>query len=140
MNKNGDVVIIEDNEGAQQLLREMFERLTYKNNLKFFDNAEEALIYIKNCNPIPFLILSDVNLPKVDGFTLKKTIDDDYSLRLKSIPFIFFSTAATKKDVEKAFLIRSQGFFLKPTSLEKLEKTLNIIMQYWNLSLAPHDL
>ena len=140
MNNNGPIVIVEDNEGAQQLLCAIFEDMEYKNELLFFCDVDEALYYLVHTPVIPFLILSDVNLKTDTGFSLKKQIHENMPLQLKSIPFLFFSTAASRKDIELAYFMGCQGFFLKPPSIDILKDDLNIIMQYWDRCLVPHDM
>ena len=67
MNRNGPVVIIEDDRDDQDLLLEVFTKLNYKNEVIFFIDSEKALEYLNRTDISPFLILSDINMPKLDG-------------------------------------------------------------------------
>ena len=46
MNKNGPVVIIEDDEDDQAILKEVFENLGYSNEVIFFNEGQAALDYL----------------------------------------------------------------------------------------------
>ncbi|MCW3078170.1 MAG: response regulator, partial [Bacteroidetes bacterium] len=67
MNRNGPVIIIEDDADDQFLLGEVFKKLAYENEVKFFSDGELALEYLNRADVTPFLILSDINMPKLDG-------------------------------------------------------------------------
>lgn len=64
-------------------------------------------------------------------------MDRDEYLRQKSIPFIFASSAPNKSDVIEAYQYRVQGYFKKPTTIEKQAEMLEKIIQYWNSCLHP---
>ncbi|MES2649571.1 MAG: response regulator [Bacteroidota bacterium] len=94
MNRNGPVIIIEDDADDQYLLKEVFGALDYKNKVLFFINGQTALDFLNNSDVIPFIILSDINMPKLDGFALRSKIKMDAKLQLRCIPYLFFSTSA----------------------------------------------
>src|SRR3978361_1882704 len=124
MNRNGPVIVIEDDVDDQELLTEVFVSLKYKNKIIFFHDGEKALDFLNKTDIIPFLILSDINMPKLDGFALRDKIKMDAKLQLKCIPYLFFSTAASQKSVIDAYSASVQGFFVKLSSIEELEKTI----------------
>jgi sigma-B regulation protein RsbU (phosphoserine phosphatase) len=58
-------------------------------------NVDEAMGLIKK--NIPDIIVSDIMMPKIDGFEFRKMIMDDPSL--KNIPFIFLTAKGTDEDI-----------------------------------------
>lgn len=139
MNRHGEIIIIEDDEDDRALIKEAFGNLEYINKLLFFPDGEKALHFLNNSDVIPFLILSDINMPKLDGFALRDKIKMDAKLQLRCIPYLFFSTSATQDAVIKAYSLSAQGFFKKLESIEELEKTLGVIMEYWKRCAAPNN-
>ena len=139
MNRNGPVVIIEDDADDQSLLLEVFNKLNYSNKVIFFLDAEKALEYLNLTDTTPFLILSDINMPRLDGFELRNKIYTNEQLKLKCIPYLFFSTSAAQKAVIDAYSMSVQGFFIKQNSMAELEKTVSVIMDYWKRCVAPND-
>jgi CheY-like chemotaxis protein len=139
MNKNGPVIVIEDDLDDQDFLKEVFLKLSYSNELLFFKDGDAALEFLNHSDAIPFLILSDVNLPKHDGFALRSKIKMDAQLQLRCIPYIFFSTALNQKAVIDAYGMSVQGFFVKQTTMDELEKTITVIMEYWKRCAAPNN-
>jgi len=139
MNKNGPVIIIEDDPDDQFLLEEVFKTLNYSNEIIYFLNGQAALDFLNSTERIPFLILSDINMPKLDGFELRNKIHTDTQLAIKCIPYLFFSTAVSQKMVIDAYSLSVQGFFIKQTSISELEKTISVIMEYWKRCAAPNN-
>jgi CheY-like chemotaxis protein len=139
MNRNGPVIIIEDDDDDQELLTIVFKRLGYTNALHFFPDGHKALAYLNQSDAIPFIILSDINLPKLDGFALRDKIKMDEKLQLRCIPYLFFSTSLSQEAVIKAYSLSVQGFFVKESRIEELEKTIEVIMEYWKRCAAPNN-
>ena len=139
VNKQGPIVVIEDDAEDQELLMEVFGKLNYQNKVLYFFDGQEALEYIENSNEMPFLILSDINMPKLNGFALREKLKTDAKLSNKCIPYLFFSTAVEQQAVINAYSQSVQGFFKKPNSLAELENTISLIIEYWRRCAAPND-
>jgi CheY-like chemotaxis protein len=139
LNKNGPVIIIEDDADDQEFLVEIFKKLNYGNKVLFFFDGQEALEHINASDDLPFLILSDINMPKLNGFALREKLKTDEKLSNKCIPYLFFSTAVSQKAVIDAYSQSVQGFFVKQNSMAELEKTISVIMEYWRRCAAPND-
>ena len=138
MNKSGPVVVIEDDNDDQEILNEIFKELNYKNEIIFFGDGEKALEYLINTDIEPFLILSDINMPKLNGIELREKVYNNEDLRRKSIPYLFFSTNAEQKHVIDAYSKSIQGFFVKPSSVEKLKLIIKMIIEYWQECVSPN--
>ena len=78
-------------------------------------------------------------MPRLTGLELRERIQANKDLRMKCIPFIFFTTAANKKFVLEAYHKSIQGFFQKPNTSEELENKIKIIIEYWNECIAPNQ-
>ncbi len=139
MNKNGPVIVIEDDEDDRQMLDDIFKRLGYANKIVFFEDGESALEYLNKSEVVPFLVLSDVNMPRMNGFELRSLVHTNELLQVKCIPYLFFTTSADKKSVVEAYAMSVQGFFVKPNSYDKLENTMRKIMEYWKECIAPSE-
>ncbi len=139
MDKRGPIIIIEDSKEDQKILIEIFKKLDYSNKLVFFHDGNDALEYLNETDKIPFLILSDINMPKINGFELRSKIQENKELALKCVPFLFFSNGANKQSVSDAYSMSVQGFFRKPIEYDKLENTMKKIMDYWKECIAPSD-
>ena len=139
MDKNGPVIIIEDDPDDQYLLEMVFRKLNYPNKVIYFPDGQEALDYLLSTKELPFLILSDINMPRLDGFELREKLQVDAELQIKCIPYLFFSTASDQRMVIRAYSLSAQGFFIKQTQMDELEKSISVMMEYWKRCAAPNN-
>ncbi len=139
MSKSGSVIIVEDDQDDRYMLERVFEELAFANQRVYFTNGMEAFQYLKTTTEQPFLIISDMNLPGQNGIEFKRRIDQDPQLRQKSVPFVFFSTAADPGSVTTAYTeMTVQGFFQKPASYEELKAIMQLLIHYWQLCKHPN--
>jgi CheY-like chemotaxis protein len=139
MNKGGPIIVIEDDLDDQEILVEIFQKLGYVNQIIYFHDGNDALAYLNKNDVQPFLILSDINMPKIGGFELRNRVFTNEQLQTKCIPYLFFTTSANKKAVIDAYTMSVQGFFVKPTSMQALENTIRKIVEYWQECIAPNQ-
>jgi CheY-like chemotaxis protein len=139
MAKTGPLLIIEDDPDDREIFDRVIDELGAPHKLVFYDNTDDALTYLSTTTDSIFLIFSDVNLPGKSGLELKKKIDSDPKLRKKSIPFIFYSTAALQKDVNEAYTqMTVQGFFKKGNDFQEAKKQIQLILDYWRECKHPN--
>ncbi|RYY65183.1 MAG: response regulator [Chitinophagaceae bacterium] len=138
MNKNGPIIIIEDDLDDQEILTDVFAELNYRNELIFFGDSYEALNFLTETAIEPFLVLSDINMPKLNGIELREKVHNNEDLRLKSIPYLFFSTSAEQKHVIDAYSRSIQGFFVKPSNYQDLKRVIEKIVEYWQECVSPN--
>jgi CheY-like chemotaxis protein len=139
MNKNGPVIVIEDDADDQEILQEVFSNLDYPNEIIYFADGQQALDFLHKAETIPFLILSDINMPKLDGFELRKKLRSDAELQIKCIPYLFFTTGSNRAAVIDAYSLSAQGFFVKPNEINEVQETISVIMEYWKRCAAPNN-
>ena len=138
MNKNGAIVIVEDDTDDQEMFGEVFKKLNYKNEIVFFNDGQEALTYLTAKTSEPFIVFSDINMPKLNGMELRKQIHENEDIRLKTIPYLFFTTSAEQGAVIDAYSKSIQGFFVKPSSFQDLTELIKIIVEYWQKCVSPN--
>lgn len=139
MNKGGPIILIEDDPDDQLIFTEVFSELGYTNQVIYFSDGQKVLDYLNDEITFPFLILSDINLPKLNGLELRQMIYTNSKISQKCIPYLFFTTAAQEKTVYQAYTLSAQGFFVKPTDFGQLKKMLGLIMEYWFTCYAPNN-
>ena len=137
MNKNGPVIVIEDDVDDRDILIDVFKKLRYDNDVLYFEDGEKALEYLLSMSVKPFLILSDINMPRLNGMELREKIYNNAQLNLRCIPYLFLTTAAEQPLVIKAYSQSVQGFFVKPQTVQGVEKLISSIMSYWTECHSP---
>lgn len=140
MSKAGPIILIEDDQDDKSIFEEILSDLNVSNKLVWFRDTPDAFEYLKSTDQKPFMIICDVNLPTMSGIRFKSNIDDHPELRKKSIPFIFFSTSASRTTVNEAYTqMTVQGFFQKPSRVSEIRHILDVAVTYWRLCRHPNS-
>ena len=137
--KSGPIILVEDDADDEDIFEEVLKELKVYNKIVWFTNGKDTIEYLKTTSEQPFIIFSDINLPGLSGIEMKKRIDADKELRRKSIPFVFYSTAADQEMINEAYTkMTVQGFFKKGNSYEETKKMLRAILDYWKFCKHPN--
>lgn len=139
MNKNGPILVIEDDPDDSEVYGEIFQKLELLNDVIYFNNGHDALAYLVATDIQPFLVLSDINMPKLNGLELKGKVFINKKLQARCTPYLFFSTSASKHNVDSAYALSAQGFFVKPNTMKAWEDTLRVIISYWKQCVSPNE-
>jgi DNA-binding NtrC family response regulator len=138
MNKSGPIIIIEDDLDDREVLVEIFKNQNYDNEIVYMEDGEKAFEYLAKSSVEPFIILSDINMPKLNGMALRDKIHNNEELRLKCTPYLFFTTTGNQETVVDAYSKSVQGFFIKPKTFERFESTIKRIVEYWQECISPN--
>lgn len=104
------LLLVDDEEGILQLLKDYFEILGYE--IMVAKTGKEA---IEKAMEHPDLILLDINLPDVDGFSVCSQIREKVSC-----PILFLTAKIEEQDRINGFLMGGDDYILKPFSMEEL--------------------
>lgn len=138
MKKDGKIILIEDDQDDREVFQEVYDELGYENELVILSDSTTALDYLKNEKVNPFLIMSDINMPKLTGYQLRDQVLTDPDLTEKCVPYIFFTTAQSPDSIKEAYRKSVQGFFLKVNDYENFKTTLKLIIDYWKEAVTPY--
>jgi two-component system cell cycle response regulator DivK len=118
MSNNATILYVEDNIDNRTLVRRILMAEGY--NLLEAVNATEAL-EILNDN-IPDLILMDINMPDMDGYTLTAKIKGMPGLG--SIPIIALTANVMRGDREKSLEAGCDGYIQKPIDIDLISEQI----------------
>lgn len=108
------ILVVEDQEDNRQIIRDMLALTDYE--ISEAENGEEALVEIAKQRPD--LILMDIQLPIMDGYTATRRIKADPALR--SIPIIAVTSYALSGEDKKAREAGCDDYIPKPYSPREL--------------------
>ncbi|MBE0613672.1 MAG: response regulator [Burkholderiales bacterium] len=118
------ILIVDDSETERQLLQKLLELNAYRVSLA--GNGVEALASARR-NP-PDAIVSDVAMPKMDGFTLCHTWMRDPDLL--TVPFIFYSANLTlAQDAHVGKALGAARYLTKPMGQDEFLKELRSVLE-----------
>jgi DNA-binding NarL/FixJ family response regulator len=135
--ETGTIWVIDSDLDDHDMVREVWQELNLTNELVFLRSAEQAMKQLQDAKVAPFIIICELNLPRINGFELRKTMLATHSKKFKSVPFIFWSTDATEDQITHAYDLSIHGFFIKESSFNELKRTFVSILNYWLKSKMP---
>jgi len=89
-------------------------------------NGQEALDALERDERKPDLILLDIVMPGMDGFTFLKKVKDDP--RYSYIPVILLTNLSQKEEIEEGFRLGAKGYLIK--SHHTPSEVLNLVKKY----------
>src|SRR4051812_13063600 len=135
----GPILIVDDDAEDRDLYKESLKSLGCPNQICTFADGNEVLDYLNKTKENPFLILCDIRMNRMSGIELRQEIERKERLKKKSIPFVFITGSAEAQDVEEAYNLSVQGFFVKPNTFEEWQKIIQRILNYWSMCLEPNN-
>jgi CheY-like chemotaxis protein len=132
------ILLVEDDNVDAMTVKRAMRDLHVTNSVMHSVNGEEALEYLSNpARQKPFVILLDLNMPKMSGIEFLKIIKADDSLKM--IPVIVLTTSKEKKDVLDSFDLGAAGYMIKPVDYAKFVEVISSVMLYWDSSELPRE-
>jgi len=111
------ILIVEDQEDARETLADLLDLLGYK--VRCASNGQEALEVIER-DPLPCLILLDLNMPVMDGWEFRRR--QLQKQELARIPVALMSAIATPETAEELQAVVLLGKPLDPEYLIQIIK------------------
>lgn len=129
------IVLVEDNMEDCEFLVKALTIVGLNHPIKCFDNAIEALKFLKATGNDPLVIISDIAMPVMNGIEFRREILADPILIKKEIPFVFLSTLAPAHYAKLIDKLEVQGHFKKPSDFkDMLHITRSIIDSFTQVS------
>jgi len=112
------ILVVEDNKINQLVVKKQLDSFSIQCHLA--DDGEQALAYL--AKEKPDLILMDLQMPNMDGFTVSKVIKNDPGLN--AIPIVILSASVGNSEKQKAKELAIEDFIHKPFSQADLQTIL----------------
>lgn len=131
------ILIADDDADDRMLIEDAFMESKVSNPLYFVEDGEQLLAFLRRegaysehfNEPLPGVILLDLNMPKMDGRTALAELKKDP--RLRNIPVIVLTTSRAEEDILRTYGLGVSSFISKPVTFEGLVEVVRTIGQYW---------
>jgi CheY-like chemotaxis protein len=131
------ILLIEDSEEDYQTILWTLKKIGAPYQLFRVSDGDEALDFLHHKgryssipgNPLPSIIVLDLNLPGTDGRDILNELKN--TEKFIPIPIIILTTSSSPKDVETCYRNRANSYILKPVNLDKFQKTIKLLLDYW---------
>jgi two-component system chemotaxis response regulator CheY len=72
------------------------------------------------------LIISDINMPRMDGFTFIRTVREQEAYR--DLPIVVLSTEGQEKDIQQGINLGANLYMVKPAKPEQMVKNIRMLI------------
>ncbi len=128
-----NILLVEDNYEHLRLTKYILTSEKVPGTLHVVRDGQEALDYLYRRNrfaeadrfPRPDLIMLDLNMPRIDGKEVLKTIKEDSNL--KDIPVIVVSSSDREEDMQYASQNGAAAYISKSSGFENLKQSLSTV-------------
>lgn len=124
MDKNMHILVVDDFPTMRRIVRTLLKELGFA-NVEEAEDGNEALTKLRS-NPFE-LVVSDWNMPNLDGLEMLKKIRSDDAL--KHLPVLMVTAEAKKENIIAAAQAGASGYVVKPFTAATLEEKLNKIFE-----------
>ena len=131
------ILLVEDNPDDVELTRLAFAQSGQDIRLDVARDGVEALDYLfargahagRVGEPLPTLVLLDLNLPKLNGREVLKAIRESEPTR--ALPVVVLTTSAEPPDVRSMGLLHANSYIQKPVDFDRFVWAVKQVGLYW---------
>lgn len=118
-------LVVDDSPTMRQLIIFALQRV---DGLTGWDEAENGLEALKLLSHTKYsVVLSDVNMPLMDGFTLLQRIRED--LELVDMPVVMITTEGKDADRDRAMELGANAYITKPVKSAELISAVSMLLE-----------
>lgn len=140
MKKEGkmiSIVLADDDPDDRKLTQDAFCENRLANEFHTVEDGEELMDYLLRRDkytslqgdPLPGLILLDLNMPRKDGREALKEIKAHPDLR--RIPIVVLTTSKAEEDILRSYDLGVNSYVTKPVTFKSLVELIKVLGRYW---------
>lgn len=122
------VLIVDDDDDDRWLMCQAFHQVCPQVNPMFAKDGKEAIASLQIL-PLPVFILTDLNMPGLNGAELVEQLRHPPFYR--TIPVVICSTSSSEHDRQKCYLAGANAFITKPHRLTDLTELVRSLLTVW---------
>lgn len=138
------ILLAEDSKHDVMAVKRAWKQHDIPNELFVVRDGEECLDYLYKRGdyeppaeaPHPCVLLLDINMPKLNGLAVLRTIREDPNLQ--RLPVVVLTTSKRDEDLIESYDLNVNAYVAKPLHFEEFSAAINTIYQFWQIVEQPH--
>jgi len=135
-----NILLVEDDDGDAKAVSRAFQKAKIANQILRAVDGIDALDMLRGTNgkekiPSPYILLVDLNMPRMSGIQLIQAIREDTELN-HTIAFIL-TTSKREEDKMDAYDLNVAGYIVKATAGQDFLNLVNLVDCYWRIVEIP---
>lgn len=117
------ILIVDDSKTVRNLVAFIMKKEGFK--VTTAEDGLDGLEKLYSASDVD-LIISDVNMPRMDGLTFIKTLREQPAYR--DLPIIVLSTEGEDKDINTGLSVGANSYMIKPAQPDKLVRNAKMLL------------
>lgn len=134
-----NILLVEDDEVDQMAMKRAFEKLKIANSMEIAEDGVEALERLKSIDggtfQRPYLIILDLNMPRMNGIDFLKEIRGNENLK-NSVVFVL-TTSKDEADISQTYNMNVAGYVVKGNMQESFMNAVEMMEHFWRIVELP---
>lgn len=118
------ILIVDDSKTVRNLVAFILKKEGFK--VSMAEDGLDGLEKLYGMEGGVDLIISDINMPRMDGFTFIKTVREQEAYR--NVPIVVLSTEGQEKDIQQGISLGANLYMVKPAQPDKMIKNILMLM------------
>jgi CheY-like chemotaxis protein len=138
------IVLVEDDPGHAFLIQKNLRRAGVGNEVIHLTDGQQALEYFfpedvpgGKRQPMPVLILLDLNMPVVDGYQVLARLKADK--RTRSIPVVVLTTTDNPQEIARCYELGCNVYVTKPVEYDKFSEAIQSLGFFLSIVKVPEE-
>ncbi len=124
------IVLVEDNPDDEELTLRALKKQHVANDIVVARDGAEALDYLLGeHNPLPSLVLLDLNLPKIGGLQVLQRLRGEE--RTKFLPVVVLTSSDEDRDLIDGYRLGANSYVRKPVDFHQFSEAVRSLGLYW---------
>jgi CheY-like chemotaxis protein len=143
MNGEATILMAEDDQGHATLVRRNLRRAGITNDFIHFKDGQEILDFLQKTDGdttlslgVPYLLLLDIRMPKVDGVEVLRRVKSDR--RLRRMPVVMVTTTDDPAEVAECHSLGCNHYITKPVEYGKFVVVIRQLGLFLSVVEVPH--
>jgi len=132
------ILLAEDNPNDVELTLKALSEHNLANRVVVVNDGVEAMEYLrcegnyklrKNGNPA--VIVTDINMPRMDGHEVLKAVRNDPALKM--IPVVMLTSSHEESDMKQSYEFGTNAYVVKPVDFKEFIEAVKQLGVFWAL-------
>jgi two-component system response regulator len=124
------IALVEDNPDDEALTIRALKKHGISNKIAILRDGVEALAFLLDTNqPLPQLVLLDLNLPRLNGLELLQRLRAEPRTRL--LPIVILTSSNEERDLVEGYRLGANSYVRKPVDFVQFSDAVNQLGLYW---------
>lgn len=129
------ILLVEDNPSDIDLTHRAFGKAMILNPIDVAEDGQQALDYLFGDNPLPAIVLLDLNLPVIGGLDVLKEIRANPKTR--RLPVVILTSSKEEEDMAQSYDLGVNSYVRKPVDFYRFAQAIQQLGIYWLIFNEP---